>query len=148
MVNHPWKMEIEMIDGHEVEKMVKGWLGKFLEDIPAEHRDHPSNAAALEGKLVLDVEKSYPERIAGVAVLRNGEIWALGPPARHHHILWAASALDKEVIEKPSYKDQGFVTTHGRYADRKDGWTIAAREGQLLPGDHPVPGTLFSEDLW
>ena len=115
---------------------------------------------AAEASVVLDPEG--PERIGGVEVQHEGVRWLLGKPCRHHHCLWAMSGHEGAGLERPAREsarehDQGFVTTHGRYVTREEGWAIAEREGQLSTATyveageadrHPVPGTLFSEDLW
>ena len=65
-------------------------------------------------------------------------------PGRHHHPSWFISthAFD---IEKNS--TQGFLTSTGRFVDRKEACVIARAAGQLIRktgGD----STLYSEDLW
>lgn len=62
-------------------------------------------------------------------------------PGRHHHVAWflAANGVDE--------RDQGFLTSTGRFVDRKEAVTIAEAAGQRLR----VSGsqeTLYSEDLW
>lgn len=44
---------------------------------------------------------------------------------------------------------QGFLTSTGRFVNRREGWKIAEAAGQFCE-DAPTgtPGTLYSEDLW
>ena len=135
------------------------WLRRFLEQKP--------NAADRNIEAVLasrlDLDPSQPKElqvIAGSAVVFNGtEVWSLCWPARHHHLQWSASGRRNSGDEEPPTLipgEQGFVTTSGRFVTREEGWTIAEKHGQLTlkvhretgKTDFPVPGTLFSEDLW
>ncbi len=74
-------------------------------------------------------------RITGVALLceEHGLI-ALPKPCRHGHIfaLCAFMGIDPEPCE------QGFVTSEGRFIDRK-------QAAQLIGFEKPE---LFSEDIW
>ena len=47
----------------------------------------------------------------------------------------------------PCDKDQGFVTSDGRYVDRIEGLAIAKAAGQIA-FKHGNPDRLYSEDLW
>lgn len=55
---------------------------------------------------------------------------------------------------KEGYKEiaQGFVTHTGEFLDRHMAWNHAIKCGQLAASIHsgwnPVPGELYSEDLW
>jgi hypothetical protein len=47
--------------------------------------------------------------------------------------------------------DQGFMTNHGRFVDRQEGWSIAVKNKQIVRrvgGDEAKGGTLYSENLY
>jgi len=44
-------------------------------------------------------------------------------------------------------RNQGFLTSTGRYVDREEAWKIAEQAGQVQPREGR-PGSLFSEDLY
>lgn len=89
------------------------------------------------------------ERIAGVAHRHpNGFIYWATPPLRHHHLFndhLAPLGLAGLVNTTPSR--QGFITSHGRFVNREDGWTVAELASQIVRVTGPK-GELFSEDLW
>lgn len=49
------------------------------------------------------------------------------PPFRHHHLVQDLSRLNLRA------KDQGFLVSDGRFADREWAWKVAVAAGQLLP---------------
>ena len=95
------------------------------------------------------------ERITAAAILRDGKIYQLPPPARHGDVMSMLGTTETEDGEMWTLHDgdQGFVTNTGRFVDRVEGHQIAKTAGQLIPrkdghlndrdGSH-----LFSEDLW
>lgn len=49
------------------------------------------------------------------------------------------------------YEEQGFVTSKGRFVDRKEAWKIAVEQKQIfrrVGGDDSEGGTLYSENLY
>jgi len=62
----------------------------------------------------------------------------LPAPARHHDILWGFGRVLPE--------DQGFLTSTGRYVDRKEAAQIAWAAEQVKT--LIAPPNLYSEDLW
>jgi hypothetical protein len=68
-------------------------------------------------------------------------IFTLPRPWRHPHILHHPQC--------PEHPEQGFLTSNGRFVDRKEAFRIAAACDQLLkPEEKYVGGDLFTEDLW
>jgi hypothetical protein len=59
---------------------------------------------------------------------------------------------EREAIGKEQFhgRNQGFLTSTGRFVDRKKAFTIAAAAGQIDPKlfDRDTPRTLISEDLY
>lgn len=89
---------------------------------------------------------SYREEIAGCAIAHpTGELFWAYPPLRHSDLL-AHIALH-HATNVPTPGEQGFVTTHGRYVDRRAGVAVAERARQLIRKTPPET-KLFSEDLW
>jgi hypothetical protein len=105
--------------------------------------------------------------IIGVAIKdKNGKVWSLPKPNRHHNVIPVifAEPGGKELL---SEHVQGFIDDTGVFLTRVDAWFEAKRCNQILPPYNPinpseragkvedVPGyddpkgrELFSEDLW
>lgn len=75
----------------------------------------------------------------------SGRIYAARRPARHPHVI--RLMVEHGDAGLRNTKDQGFVTSWGRYVDRKEACVIARCNEQLIRKDGPQD-TLFSEDLW
>lgn len=70
------------------------------------------------------------------------------PPARHHSLLHPF--IMRTSVREVS-RHQGFLTSTGRYVDRKQGYRIALNAGQFDPDNRKsgsASSDLFSEDLW
>ena len=80
--------------------------------------------------------------IVAAAIRFEGRNYALPAPSRHHDIMhrWPVGKHHEHI--------QGFIDSDCGFVDRSHAWAIAKREGQLLDVEHPMPGTLFSEDVW
>jgi hypothetical protein len=97
-----------------------------------------------------------PEKIAQAAIRHpDGMIYSVSQPGRHHHVEHLVKRLKKDGYRGSS--GQGFITTHGRFVNRRDAFVIAVREGQLTkrlerlaaePGKHYDGPELYSEDMW
>jgi hypothetical protein len=77
--------------------------------------------------------------------ISDGRIWT---GKRHAD---AIRAFVKETGERTNYHlfVQGFMTSEGRFVDRKQAFCIAQFHGQLLDPTDPFSyPTLMSEDLW
>lgn len=94
-----------------------------------------------------------PDAIKQAAIFRDGEIWTLPRPARHHNILWAMFDVDngKTPAERPALiparGEQGFITYGGRFVDRRLAYVRAVENKQLI-GVPSAPPKLYSEDIW
>lgn len=73
-------------------------------------------------------------------------IVSVSTPGRHCHISWWLGAHGMTGEEQ---RDQGFLTSTGRFVDRKEGCAIARAAGQI-DEEKKTGGanTLYSEDLW
>lgn len=90
--------------------------------------------------------KDIPERILGAAIRHpDGLIYGVGYNGRHHHCIRYMHSLGKAGLA--TTKDQGFVTSRGRYVDRWEALAIAQSADQLIRKT-PPHDRLFSEDLW
>lgn len=85
-----------------------------------------------------------PELIISAAVYHEGLIFSMPRPNRHHHIV---HKLHDMGLPKTTQRYQGFVTTTGRFVDRKEAAVIALANGQISRLKF-VSDELFSEDLW
>lgn len=84
------------------------------------------------------------ERIVAAAIRYGDAVYTVPPPGRHHNVchLMAAAGLEPETM-----RDQGFVTSTGRFVDRHQAAIIARSAQQLLRKTNPTD-LLFSEDVW
>lgn len=86
------------------------------------------------------------ERIIAAACRIGRTIASMPAPARHHDVMYALDACEKGLgLVHPNH--QGFLTSTGRFVMRFEAWDIAKAADQIR-GKPPVPGTLYSEDLW
>lgn len=83
------------------------------------------------------------ERIDRVAVYKDGIVYSMPRPARHHSV---AHAMHHKGID-PLGAEEGFVTSAGRWVRRKPALELARRAKQILRETAPAHG-LFSEDVW
>lgn len=96
----------------------------------------------------MKVLEQETETITAAACIHKGIVYSLPPPARHHTVMRHIWDTFGEVFIGPAA--QGFVTSRGRFVNRRKALRIvkAANQPQI---DHPalnVGGRLFSEDLW
>ncbi len=86
-------------------------------------------------------------RIVAAAVMLEGTVYFMDPPARHWNIV---HAMAEKLGEKQDYRwEQGFLTDTGDFVRRKPALMIAERAGQIIArsaGPHSTE--LFSEDVW
>ena len=87
-----------------------------------------------------------PRRV-GIAALRtrDGVIYSLPRPARHHDVIADMHRLGVSA-RKINYSTQGFIDSHGSFITRVVAKRIAKKAGQLR-ADTPHK-ELFSEDVW
>ncbi len=94
--------------------------------------------------------------IVRAAILRDGGVWSLPRPARHHDVLALMRQCGLAQIAPPR-EVQGFLRDDGQFLDRKQAAEEAVACGQIAnrpsPDGHPRgyfnhPPDLFSEDLW
>jgi hypothetical protein len=82
--------------------------------------------------------------IHAVAIRRQGVIYTLPRPARHHDVI--AFMAGDCGMPTPITGEQGFLTQIGEFVDRLRGAEIAVSSGQVA--ELQWPPSLFSEDLW
>lgn len=81
------------------------------------------------------------------AAVQYGDVVVMTPrPGRHHHVINAMFAIAGDVAVGAE-TEQGFLTSDGRFVDRKEGFRIAEEAGQIVT-KHGPEDTLFSEDMW
>lgn len=100
------------------------------------------------GEGVCPVLPGEVETVFQAAIRAEGGIWSIERPGRHDTIF--RQRLFQRGIHTDCYgRDQGFLTSHGRYVTRFQAARIAKAAKQPLrdPG-HPIGKELFSEDLW
>lgn len=96
-----------------------------------------------------------------LAAIRDltGRIWTLPRPARHCDISLAMHQAGltgfledgETTFGVLNTRDQGFLSSDGRFVRRAEAWQIAVRAGQCRPEEmyHKRDGGhLFSEDIW
>lgn len=84
------------------------------------------------------------ETIECAAILRQGKVWSVPRPGRHHDVLMLMFSTG---IEESHGDTQGFVTSAGRFVKRGLAVRIAKKAGQITEPKFQ-PHALFSEDLW
>lgn len=84
------------------------------------------------------------EKIEAAAILYDGIIYFVDRPGRHHNV---AHLMYESGMDTITQCEQGFLTSAGRYANRRAACVIAERAGQILQKT-PPKDYLFSEDVW
>lgn len=91
------------------------------------------------------MSSSEPERIVAAAVFYLGATYSVPRPGRHSHVVHAMRLVG---LKGEFAREQGFLTSDGRYVDRYLGYSIAYKAGQLLKENGISPPLLTSEDVW
>lgn len=99
-------------------------------------------------------------RLTHVAIRKEGVVYSLPAPNRHHHILWILSkrrgnegvpdVADEHLLKETQDSggdSQGFLDANGQYLNRAEGLVRAQATGQIKNGKI-IGGVLTSEDLW
>lgn len=84
------------------------------------------------------------ETIVAAAIQYDELTISMPAPLRHHHI---AHKMYQCGLPVEAQREQGFITSAGRYVDRKEAFCIAFAAQQLIMKTNPLD-TLFSEDVW
>lgn len=84
------------------------------------------------------------EKIDRAAIRHNGDVYVVLRPGRHHHII---RDMHARGLSAKATREQGFVTTTGRFVDRREAAAIAKAAGQIKEKTGP-DDVLFSEDVW
>ena len=87
------------------------------------------------------------EKIVCAAIHNPDDLDMAGEPLiycglRHHNILWQG----KHVSRNPHH--QGFLTSRGRFVNRKEGLLIALDNNQIIDKSEIRGDNLYSEDLY
>ncbi len=106
-----------------------------------------SSELLSEKQLVEPVKGESQERIICAAIHNPEEKDVAGKPLiycglRHPNILWQS----KDVSRDPNH--QGFITSKGRFVDRKEGLKIALMNNQVIDKSDIRGDNLYSEDLY
>lgn len=86
------------------------------------------------------------ETIISAAIFYNGLIFSVPAPGRHHNVAHLMALAAPNLIGIPQ-REQGFLTSAGRYVSREEAFFIAFAAQQLIKKTHPLY-KLFSEDVW
>jgi hypothetical protein len=86
------------------------------------------------------------EVIIGAAIKHPSNIvYAALAPARHHHVMAFMDEHGKAGIENT--RDQGFLTSRGRFIERGEALMLAKENKQIIH-KHPAFWELYTEDMW
>lgn len=85
------------------------------------------------------------ERIVSAAIHLGGLVLSLPSPARHHTII--NGATQNLEMKPPILGTQGFMTSTGRFVNRKEACFIATEANQITVKTGNAD-ELYSEDLW
>ncbi|MCO5250954.1 MAG: hypothetical protein M9949_05985 [Candidatus Kapabacteria bacterium] len=91
--------------------------------------------------------QNLPERILCAAIRNPDEKDLAGQPLiycglRHCNILWQSKSVSRKLHH------QGFLTSFGRFVDRKEAYQIAKKNNQIIDEYRVVNDMLFSECLY
>ena len=99
--------------------------------------------------------KLKSETITQAAIIWHAKIYTLPRPARHCDLIRLMRGDMRDdpglglPIESVATCNQAFVTSTGRWVDRKEAFKLAVDAKQpWMDGAPHVIGMLFSEDLW
>lgn len=87
------------------------------------------------------------ERIVMAAWKEGSAIYVVERPGRHHTIAENLRDAGRLNTRQPLPHTSGFITSTGRYVDRKEGCEIARAAGQIVK-KHGPDWELYSEDMW
>lgn len=76
---------------------------------------------------------------------KDGVVFSLPPPARHHNINWLMQDQGRSIIHSDLV--QGFLLSDGRFVGRREAKKIAVACGQQI-SRHMDLDELYSEDVW
>lgn len=72
-------------------------------------------------------------------------------PGRHGNVqagVYCVCGMGMMAQQFVAAAQQGFMTSAGRFVDRREAYKIADAAGQIIRHSSSIPGTLYSEDLW
>jgi len=67
---------------------------------------------------------------------------------RHHNCFQINSMITKMNLDGVVPNEQGFITSHDRFVDRKEAMVIAKQANQIINLDNIRGDNLYSEDLY
>lgn len=85
------------------------------------------------------------ELVVAAAVRVAGVVVMVERPGRHGDCISAAGRISGD---RQHGGEHGFLTSHGRFVNRKEAGDLVQATGQGSPSDRITSGHLFSEDLW
>lgn len=85
------------------------------------------------------------ERIVSAAIHLGGLVLSLPSPARHHSLI--RPAVENLEMRPPILGIQGFLTSTGRFVNRKEAFFIATEANQI-GCKTGTADELYTEDLW
>lgn len=102
---------------------------------------------SVDFQLYFNADATIKETIVHSAfIYASGLIYSVGRPGRHHHLMALLGECNLAGTGE-HVVSHGFITSYGRYVDRKVGALLARAAGQLL--QEPTPSdNLTSEDVW
>lgn len=84
--------------------------------------------------------------ITHVAIKREGIIYSLPRPARHHDVI--RHMVDEHGVPPPIGSEQGFLDDSGTFLNRMQAGQHALMCGQIEKLKCLMKDELYSEDLW
>lgn len=125
------------------------WLGAegLLVDIDDDGDDAGPYGVKLDNEL-LHFARVEPlsETVTTAAIRVDGVIWTLPRPARHHVLVraWCLAHYKDGAEAHIDWHEQGFMTSSGRFVDRREAANIARAAKQTESSTN----CLSTEDLW
>src|SRR5689334_11595213 len=140
----------------EGRNIVENWISNapdragMAEGCPPKHvsfKDRDTLASAIDKAIsskLTQVVKPH-ERIVAAAVYYLGVTYSVPRPGRHGEVI---HLMSNRGLKGEFCREQGFLTSEGRFVDRYLGFSIAWKAKQLLTESGLSPPMLTSEDVW
>ncbi|MNU19483.1 hypothetical protein D3C71_77110 [compost metagenome] len=136
----------------DIERAVKRYRQKpegldFLRSVTYRHLDFFAGNDE-EYRRFFAAECSKPERIVHAATRdsKTGRIYSVVAPGRHHNLVSLMRQIGVATTGE-NRRAQGFITSRGRFLDRREALKVATLANQLIRKTAPED-RLFSEDVW
>ncbi len=146
-LNHKKCSQYSIVSSSTIDGAKKSFDKILFNDLDTdEMRKYWRDRISTDGLGILFIKDLWEdmETITKAAIKNGDRIWSLNKPGRHHDVL---AIMATNLVYQLDLDIQGFITSTGRFVDRKEACLIATKAKQILVKTRPLD-TLFSEDVW